>query len=136
MAKKLASKRCRAVGHRELASALRAEFPQTCINVSPVAGGRPGECYLSVTGDDSDLVRERAQVLACVAVLLNQATMFGAPLGAHRWSEYAVCCVVRRTASCTSLVMRRDGARARFLLEPAGRAGRARRRLRLYLREL
>ena len=81
-------------------------------------------------------MRERAQVLACVAVLFNQATMFGERTGARRWNEYAVCSDVRRTASRSSLVLRRDGESARFLLEPAGRAGSARRRLRLYLREL
>lgn len=135
MPRKRPGRSSRAGGHRELARALRAEFPHSSINVSPVAGGRPGECYLSVTGDDSDLVRERAQVLACVAVLFNRAA---GPERRGRWTDFAACLRVKRDASRTEVVLRRGDEGVRFYLEPAARprGAHAGRRLRLHLREV
>lgn len=135
MPRKRPGKSSRAVGHRELARALREEFPRGEFKLSPAGPGGPGQCLLTAWGDDSREVCRRAQVLACVAVLFNRAAR---PVRRGRWTDFAACLRVRHGASRTEVVLRRGDEGVRFYLEPTAgtRGAHAGRRLRLHLREV
>jgi hypothetical protein len=123
----------RPVGRRELAGVLGGEFPHNEVRVSPAEKGSPGECWLTVRGEACLEVYARAQVLACVAVLFNQASGSGSR---GPWPEFAECRLVRRNAGRTEkIVLRRGRESVRFYLVPT-KAVRDGRPVRLYLREL
>jgi hypothetical protein len=118
------------VGHRDLLAKLRAEFPQSKINVSPL---QRGECSLSVSGADASTVYLRAQMLACIAVLFNSAALFNRQLNKSRWTRFATLC--DQSENHSQLRFRRGKETIGFYLEPVGSttAGDS---LSLYLREL
>jgi hypothetical protein len=121
------------VGHRDLAARLRAEFPQSRINVSPVRQGLTGECALSVSGADASTVLERARVLACIAVLYNCAAFYNRQLSKTRWTRFATLC--GQNKNCSQLRFRRGKETIGFQLEPVEQAV-ARGDFSLHLREL
>jgi hypothetical protein len=108
------------VGHRDLAARLRAEFPQSRINVSPVRQGLTGECALSVSGVDASTVLERARVLACIAVLYNVAAFYNRDITKTRWTRFAALCDQNKHR--TELRFRRGTETVSFYLEPVEQA--------------
>jgi hypothetical protein len=118
------------VGHRDLLAKLRAEFPQSKINVSPL---QRGECSLSVEGADASTVLERARVLACIAVLYNAAALFNARISKSRWTRFAALCGQNKHR--TELRFRRGTETVSFYLEPVEQTA-ARGDFTLHLREL
>jgi hypothetical protein len=120
------------VGHRDFAARLRAEFPQSKINVSRVTQGQRGEFTLTVAGANVRTVYMRARVLACIAVLYNCAAFYNRQLSKSRWTRFAALC---GQSSNNQLQFRRGRETVSFYLEPVGSktAGDS---LSLYLREL
>ena len=122
----------RMVGHRDLAARLRAEFPQSKINVSPVRQGLTGECALSVSGVDVRPVYLRAQMLACIGLLFNYAASFNRQLNKSRWTRFATLC--GQSENHSQLLFRRGGETIEFRLAPFEQAV-AHNDFTLYLRE-
>jgi hypothetical protein len=105
------------VRHSDLAAKLRREFPQSQIRVSQVQGG---ECTLTATGADVHTVYQRAQILACIAVLYNFEAFYNRHCSKTRWTRFATLCGQNKAR--TLLRFRQGSETISFCLEPVRKA--------------